>query len=338
MRRTTRTLVVSPAIALASLLAAMASAQEIPQPVDGSAPDWTCETASGDMISGHQQQHKATPFRQSAAMADPAEPLPAGGAHAYYRALVRHPAHHYHLSARNIDEVLPLAWAQAKNYDRRELEYDADEDAIRHIFETNEANGRNFGPGFQRGTAFPTVSSGSVLVYWESKWDGVWADKSGGTVGGLRTHKAFIIRGNLGDDRALEVRNRYDQAPRGSVSLTDIRQYGSGLRGPGGPQDGLAPRDDNFTIQPMVWTYFWVYVDFVNGEVTYWIKDEHQSAARVYDSVSVSFAPGFGIDGFYFRHNSSQTRTGPPTSIWDRNLVVLSGLSKREAQALVARR
>jgi len=55
----------------------------------------------------------------------------------------------------------------------------------------------------------------------------------------------------------------------------------------------------------------------------------------VYDECPVIYENDLQIDGFLFRHNSSQSRVGPATSMWNRHVVVMENITLVQAQAYV---
>lgn len=55
------------------LLAALTVTADVPEPFRTSTYDWQCEREDGTLVSGHQQQHKATVACQRAALAEPGQ-------------------------------------------------------------------------------------------------------------------------------------------------------------------------------------------------------------------------------------------------------------------------
>ena len=280
------------------------------------------------------------------------EPPPAtGGEHAYFDSLAALPNMHAAFTGRSNAEVHPTAWAREERYSPEFLNYDPDVDAMESIFPENTGSAVvQWGPA-REGRAFAPVGPGtghtSITYYWESRHGQAWAEKSNFSVGGLRTHKAYILAGNengsLTDNRSVEVRTLFSGSPDGLVGTVDARDYGVNFSGVGSVVPGNADRfaplaSENFDIRPETWTYYWCRLDFVNNTMSLWVEDEDGRSLQVYDEIEILVHPDQEFFGFFFRHNSSQSRQGPPTSIWNRNLVVLTNLSETEVESLVARR
>ncbi|MEM9073830.1 MAG: hypothetical protein AAGE52_35390 [Myxococcota bacterium] len=277
------------------------------------------------------------------------EPRDGGGMadHSYFEMLAAHPNAHYSLRIRSNEDIWPLHWSRPERYDAEELFYDSELEAAANFFDVGDgSSGTSWGPGRDGRNQFEAISGTTAFFYWEARWsDRFTAKDDNNRIGGeLETHKAFILLGSLIDDRPVEIRSRFNQASaEEGVARTDIRQYGSAAGvSPNGETEGgdsVAVRSDDFVVQANTWTYHWVYLDMNEGNLSYWIQDERQALAVIYDDVPVVVEPDLTLVGFEFRHNSSQSGgTAPEGFTWNRNLAVLTGVTLAEARALVSLR
>lgn len=191
---------------------------------------------------------------------------------------------------------------------------------------------------------FEATNSGTLLLYWESRYPSSmngfsFVSGEGQSVDGVKTHKAFQI--SRDGDLTIEPRVRFRKAPKPYVGMIDVRGYGNTDGYSVGSADSIAPMANQFYMMPDTWTRHWFYLDFRNDEISYWVADETRSSVAVLDGVHFDFQVAFGgraIDQFWFEHNSSQARQTAgqdPVYIWGRNLAVLRDIS--DPEALIAR-
>jgi len=268
-----------------------------------------------------------------------------GGQHSYYELLAAEPA-----TTRGFplygdgdvftDQIAPAVWTQVANYNTNSIDYDPVEEAAIQKFGVNDGNGVNMGLGNgQNPDLNIAANSGTAFFYWENKWGDVWAQKDpDGSVGGMNTHKEFILYGDAGPGRAVEIRTSYNNV-EGVVGTPNVRLYGSAegvTAGTVGSGDTLEPKVGSLDILPDRWIYYWAFLDFDNDTLSLWIQDSQAGAAiKVYDECPVIYENDLQIDGFLFRHNSSQSRVGPATSMWNRHVVVMENITLVQAQAYV---
>lgn len=162
---------------------------------------------------------------------------------------------------------------------------------------------------------FPRISSGNVLFFWETRWDSDF----GGNLGGLETQKAFQLSlEGSGDERRIELRTRFSQAPPSGIARLDGRTY---VWNPA--EQPMSPQAREFTVRADTWTRFWAYVNFNTRRFSLWVADEDNDPVRVFNEYQFSSMSG-GLDNFWFEFNSSQSRSGGNSlDIWSRNFVVM---------------
>ena len=205
--------------------------------------------------------------------------------------------------------------------ERATTAYDPELDAAKFIVPPNAGS---VVIGDQVRLEFPFVGSGNLLFFWEARADSYWARD--GNVDGVETYKAFQL--SMGGELALEPRFRFAQVDTPFVARVDARVYGNQSGVEIGPADSVAQQSAEFNVLPDKWTRFWVFVDFDNNLLSYWVGDEDRATTQIFDDVpfdwAATYGAGFGLDQFWFEFNTSQSRTSAePACFWGRNLVVL---------------
>ena len=166
---------------------------------------------------------------------------------------------------------------------------------------------------------FGTVSSGTLLIGWDARWDRRFT----GDLGEMTTHKAFqLSKSGSGDTRRIEIRTRFNRGSGNDVAGVDARGY---IWNPSGQPLPGQVRD--FTIEADTWTRFWAFVDFDNQEFSLWVADENVGAVKLFDRLRYNNMSG-GLDNFWFEFNSSQNvGARDELRIWARNFAVLRNVS-----------
>ncbi len=236
----------------------------------------------------------------------------------YFNSLVAMPEHHSSTDLGSTQEVIDEV--NYSNKDRALTEYDPAMDAARFPVQQDWGS---IAIGDQVRHYFPRISSGNMLVFWEAYASSYFAQD--GDIDGVETYKAFQL--SDGGDLTLEPRFRFAQVDRPYVARTDVRYYGSGSGVAEGPQDSVGGQTGEFRVLPEVWTRFWVFIDFDNNRLAYWVGDMNRDTETILNFVpfnwTQNYGSGFGIDEFWLEFNSSQQRTGPEAYLWGRNVVVL---------------
>jgi|GEM_PF-4045464 len=170
---------------------------------------------------------------------------------------------------------------------------------------------------------FPHTSTGSLLFYWEARWDKNFPYE----LSTMHTHKAFqLSRDTSGDQRRIEIRTRFNLASAPDVAEVDGRSY---IWSP--EETPMSHQVGKFTIKGDTWTRFWAYVDFDRRRFSLWVADEKTSPKEIYRDYQFNDMTG-GLDNFWFEFNSSQSRAGGAAlNIWARNFVVLRNVGNVEA-------
>ena len=264
-----------------------------------------------------------------------------GQPHAYFEYLDALPQKHTSFTCRDQDDVDAAAFGGASFREDPGVttNYNASLDAAQFVVKANRGSieiGDQIKYGETGFTAWPSAltvnNSDSVLFYWEAYAPDYWAQD--GTADGVKNYKAFQCsdEGNL----TLEPRYRYSQIDRADgVARLDVRAYGNQSGVSIGEGDSVQPQTGEFNIQPDTWTRFWMYCDFANNEMTYWVNDANQGTVTLHDAVpfnwTQNYGSGFGFTSFWFEFNTSQSRSGPEQYHYGRNLVVLKDVSNPQA-------
>ena len=201
------------------------------------------------------------------------------------------------------------------------IHFDPEENAAKITIKENSASIQQIRPNF------PAQSSGTLLFTWDAKWGEHFArDRTG-----LNNHKTYqLSHDGPGDDRRIEIRNRYSLVAPPSISTVDVRLYyhdSAEGRAPAGPQAA------QFIIEPSTWTRYWAYVDFDTSTFSMWMADENRQPIALFAALPIAWTNGhsrtnnFLLNQFWFEYNSSQSRTGPELFAWFRNFVVMKNVA-----------
>lgn len=223
-----------------------------------------------------------------------------------------------------------------------DVDYDPVQDAMRFTWPASHSSNIN---QVQVGIE-PAISSGNVFVTWEERWSQNWASAGDrGSVNGFKTIKNFqysdadpYASGGLQlEIRRLIAKSTITDAnvPAGKAGYVDIRSY----FGNTGDGDQLLGIKNDFLLGVEVWARYYLFIEYGgNGKVSLWVSEPGVPAKAVYIQASgdSSGDPGT-FRSFWFEHNSSQTYDGPTSHVWNRNFVVLDGVSDmNEALQLVS--
>lgn len=183
-----------------------------------------------------------------------------------------------------------------------------------------------------------TMSSGNLLYCYELKYPSEFV--ADGAVNGVKTYKSTQIRKDRGNRaQTIEPRYRFHQVNSPYVARVDIRIYGNGNGGYTTDRGALAPQVDEFYVLPNVWTRHWLFLDFDNDTLSYWVGDETRSNVLVIDHAPMDWDrefPGALLKDFWFEFNTSSHKDDgvPELNFWARNLVMLKDVSN--ASSLVS--
>lgn len=160
-----------------------------------------------------------------------------------------------------------------------------------------------------------------------------------GAPNGIGTYKSTQMRKNAGNRKqTIEPRYRFSHVDTPYVARVDIRIYGTG-DGYSLVSGALAPQTGEFYVLPNVWTRHWVFLDFDNDEMSYWVGDETRANVTILDHVPMDWSlafPGAEFTEFWFEFNTSSHKDAgaPEIPFWARNLVFLKDVSN--ASSLVS--
>jgi hypothetical protein len=242
--------------------------------------------------------------------------------------------------------------------------YDAVEDACKlPVPEDGDAGGDmsiELGTGLYASFSKAWGGTGSIFIFYETKHESDFGTKDAdGEVWNLARHKAVHLIDDKGRVKAFEPGFKYDEVGTPSQSGTevakvDIRVYyddppqGEGwvdaFTLDGSYASSINIDDKSFIIQTDTWTRHWLFLDFTNDKVYYWIGDESNANELVTDEALDYDAqwngPELGqqtITDFWFEWDSSSTAQGssPQLDIWVRNLIIMEDISYATAQGYV---
>ena len=188
------------------------------------------------------------------------------------------------------------------------------------------------------------LTAGNLLVFYELKHESGFA--SNGDVNGLDSWKSVQIEGDptIPRRQKIEPRYRFNQVNLPYVARVDVRIYGGpDSQNPSGyqvgPFDSIAPQVGEFNVLPDVWVRHWLFIDFDNKQLSYWVGDENRTNVIILDHVGLDYNlswPGQNFNTFWFEFNSSRAYNlgAPALNCWARNLVILKNVSN--SSSLVA--
>lgn len=177
---------------------------------------------------------------------------------------------------------------------------------------------------------FPiAISSGSMLLTWDLRFDQNFAFKGNGYLG---RHKTFQIGQN--NDRWVVLKTDYANAAQSGVAeLYVAAGGGTQWYGPGTytvRQEVLEPSLAKFFIAANTWTRVWVWLQDIGQPVSYmsvWVADESRGPVQLYNRLAM-IVPSSGLDKFWLEYDTSQdTAVNPAMRSWNRNLVVLKNVA-----------
>jgi hypothetical protein len=240
--------------------------------------------------------------------------------HAYFQSLLAHPSLWDSGDLRSQASIND--WAD-KNEGGT---YSSSRDAMRQRVPANETSMNQMRHLFP--TPLNSSASGNLLVTWETLFEAGWAQ--GGEIDGvIDTYKAFQFSGTDGGTYGglhFELRFKFGDAAPDRVAQLDVRPYEDAPTGdPTYGSGSMAQRKATFNVREETWTRFWVYFDFDQNNVTYWVGDRQSGPVLLYDRVPYSNSAG--ILAFWYEFNTSQEgRNGPERAIFNRNWVALRNL------------
>ncbi|MEO1035209.1 MAG: hypothetical protein AAFX44_06570 [Pseudomonadota bacterium] len=239
----------------------------------------------------------------------------------YYNLLVTQPESHGWADLRSAAQRNAYLFGNPSNSKFDETQYDATEDAMRfetlggtdgwsiEIGEQIHVGGRT---AWQNGPVAQS-SANNLLWYWEAKAPAAWVSSS------PPTYKAFMMN-NPDNDLVFEPRWRFSLAQSGQVAKLDVRIYGNNCSGPGtcipGPADSIANTNDNVNIPPDEWVRYWMYFDFQNDVLSYWVSYAGQAPVAVLDQEILNWDAVYGTGRVWSRFqcgrfNSSEDSPAP---------------------------
>jgi hypothetical protein len=184
----------------------------------------------------------------------------------------------------------------------------------------------------------------SMLLTWDARLGPGCAFTDAGD---LDQHKAYRIDYG-GGEFYLTWKTDYQRGANTGLGLAEMFMSSQTKQflGPGTTNDSseiLEPRLTEFYVQADTWTRYWFFIEGnigggPGGELVHfsaWAADEDREPIHLYDRLPM-YTPEQGLGIFRFEFNSSQSQAlNDMMHIWNRNLVVLQGLSLEEVQDLL---
>ena len=292
-----------------------------------------------------------TPGRDSGPRtpATPADCEAESSGHPYFASLIARPEVAYCFSLRsqaNIDGID----TGAESDRRMPVVYDAEVDAALFSIDPSGASPSSGSTDTQQKHPYIPTNHTSMLITWDLRVGESMRWVESEPYGHLGQHKAFRIDGP-GAAAWLTAKLNY---PAGTRTGEGVAQLFMTCPSPRwhvpeqsweGPSETLMPKLADFYVQPDTWTRYWWFIEGTmgggeGGEVVYvssWAADETRDPVHLYDRVPV-YSPSDGIDVFRLEYDSSQDQADNDYGEnWNRNFVVLHGLSLEDVRGLLER-
>ncbi len=281
------------------------------------------------------------------------EPTEAASAssHAYFDMLVNRPdcmtSFHYRTQA-NVD----LVGSRAEGDKKIPIVYDAAHDAAKFEIDPSGSLPSSGSTGTpQKRLPIEAPGATSLLITWDLKIDESMRYQGSGYLGQHKSHRLD----NPSASAWLAMKQNYSRATNQAKGVAMFfftittkflgegsMQGGSETLSRIGP-DGKAIMPPEFYIQPDTWTRVWVLLE---GEVStrsapvqlsVWLADEQRNPVQLYDRINVispDHERGVGIFRYEFDSSTSTSLNGPGQQ-YQRNFVVLRGVTKAEVVGLL---
>lgn len=194
------------------------------------------------------------------------------------------------------------------------------------------------------------VKRSSMLLTWEFKI-GPGAQYQGD--GFLKQYKAYRIDQGTNTGLWLSFKTRF---PVGNNGIAEFLTTGGLFMGPGttnANSEILEPRVARFWPKVNTWTRVWTFVEGSLGggpvnpakpnspvsteivHVSIWAADENTAPVQLYDRLPM-YSPVEDIRQFRLEFNTSETGVeNPLMEFWNRNMIVLKGLTLASAKSLL---
>lgn len=183
----------------------------------------------------------------------------------------------------------------------------------------------------------------SMLLTWELKIDRSMQWKGSGY---LAQHKSHRLDTQDAEPWIGMKQDYAKAANRGAGIANFFFSAGRGFMGPGtsqGSSETINPVNGEFYVQPDTWTRVWVFVEGNIGvgdravRMSVWLADAGRAPVRLYNRVNM-ITPRGGIGLFRFEFDSSDKRaSNGPGQQYQRNFVILQGLTQAQAESLLQR-
>lgn len=191
------------------------------------------------------------------------------------------------------------------------------------------------------------INHTSMLLTWDLRFDEGFAFK-GDTY--LRQHKTYKL--TYGDNLWITLKTNYASGANSGQGVAQlfVASQAKTWLGPGTTNyssEILEPRLAQFFIKANTWTRYWILVEGnlgggEGGSVVYlscWAADETRDPIQLYDRIAM-YTPVDGLTKFWFEYDASQEGGGLTNGMmksWNRNLVVLKGVTLADAKSLLQR-
>lgn len=267
----------------------------------------------------------------------------AGGPHAYFDMLSTRADCLVAYNLRSQAQIDSLATAGRSDI-RMPVEYDPVMDAMLTQMDPSGASPHSGSTDGQK-KSVRILATNSMLLTWDFQFDeGFTYTKSTD----LGQHKAWKIDSVDEGAAWIVIKANYARGANtgGGLASLIFTSNASKWNGPGttnSSSETFEPRLTEFMIKANKWTRAWIYVEGtigggVGGELVYmsaWAADEDREPVQIYNRLAM-YTPAKGFDRFHAHYDSSQdVATNGLMKSWNRNLVMLQGLTPAEVQKLL---
>lgn len=277
--------------------------------------------------------------------------LHAAARHQYFDALTARSDCYMALSLRSQEQLDALPTRRGSSERHMPVIYDAAMDAGRWAIDPSGESPNSGSTGTQQKRPILNVAGvSSMLLTWETRFDKGFLSETG-KPGASRSerqlgqHKTWKIIAGSGDMWVTWKTNygRAGNQGRGEVAEMLMTSGGKFLAGGSSNKlygsEILGPRVSDFYIRPDTWTRYWFFVEgtIAAGETVHlsaWAADEGREPILLYDRLPY-LAPAT-LNEFHLFYDSSQKQaTNTLSQSWNRNMVVLTGLTYADMLGLL---
>lgn len=274
----------------------------------------------------------------------PPPPPPSDGKHPYFDALCARSDLRYAYAMRSQADLDAIRTG-GRSLTKIPVSYDAGLDAALFQIDPSGKTPNSGSTDSQQKHPTVNVSGASMLLTYDFRFDGAW--KFTDTTNSITQHKTWRFD-DVGGGAWLTLKTNYSKASSGAIAELYVTLPSSIWAAPGSTQGGaerLEPVLVQYFIMPNVWNRVWIFLDGPIGsgpggtpvKASIWIADETRGPVQLYDGNPI-YTPAGGVSVYRFEYDTSdESSTQGLMRSWNRNLVVLGGISRASVVQLLQR-